>query len=259
MSRRILNSIAGVVLPIGLVALWWFTSRDSSSPYFPPLTSIVEAFFETWTAERLESDLLPSLVSVAAGFAIAIAVGVSGGVALGLSARARRDLRPVTEFFRAMPVAALVPIGLVALGPGARMEIALVAFAATWPVLVATADGVRAADHVMLDTARVFGVSPARRLVRVVIPGALPHVMAGVRISIAAAVATMIVANMLGSSSGLGHLVISAQQSFNILETWAGLLMIGLVGCALTSLVVMVEAVTLSWHRQSRATSDVAA
>jgi len=245
--------VTGLAVPVGLGVLWWVLSEDSTSPYFPPLSEILEGFQKTWTADRLSTDLLPTLVALVGGFAIAIVLGVLGGIALGLSARLRRDLRPVTEFFRSMPVVALVPIGLIVLGPGVRMEVALVAFAGMWPILVSAADGMRAADQVMVDTARVYGLPAWRRLVQVIVPGALPQMMAGVRIAVAAVVGTAIVANMLASSSGLGYLVISAQQSFNISETWAGLLMIGLVGCAMTCLVVLAERGLLRWHREWRA------
>lgn len=249
-GTRLLNSLA---LPVGLVALWWVVSSGSTSPYFPPLPEIVRGFGETWTAERLGRDLVPSLVALGLGFLAAVVGGVLGGILLGLSPRLRRDVRPVTEFLRATPVVALVPLGLVLLGPGTTMEIALIAFAGTWPILVATVDGVRAADPVALDTARVYGLSATRRLVHIVLPGAMPQIMAGVRIAVAAAIGTMVVANMLASSSGLGYLVIRAQQSFNILDTWSGLLMIGLVGCSVTGLVVLVERMALGWHRQWRA------
>ncbi|MWA04930.1 ABC transporter permease subunit [Actinomadura sp. LD22] len=242
-----------LLLPVTLPVLWWVASSRSSTPYYPPLQEILRGFRAVWTREQLAGELVPSLVSLVVGFAVAVAVGVGGGVALGLSDRLRRDVRPLTEFLRAMPVVALIPIALVLLGPGMRMEIALIAFAACWPVLVSTADGVRAADEVMLDTARIFGVPPRRRLMHVVLPGAMPQVMAGARIAVAAAVGTMVVANMVASSAGLGYLVISAQQSFNVIETWAGLLMIGIVGSCMTSAVVLIERFVLRWHRRWRA------
>jgi len=253
MSAKAIRILLGLVVPVALLAAWWFASASGTSPYFPPLADILHSFTEVWTTERIADDLLPTLVALVIGFAIAALVGIGVGLAFGLSDRLRRDFRPVTEFLRATPVVALVPIGLIVLGPGKSMEIALVAIAATWPILVGTADGVRAADQVALDTARVYGLSARRRLFSIVIPGAMPQVMAGVRIATAAAVGTVIVANMLGSTSGLGYMVITAQQSFNILETWVALLMIGLVGCALTALVVIVERRVLGWHRQWRA------
>jgi sulfonate transport system permease protein len=252
-NAKVVRALLSLVVPVGLLAVWWFASASEASPYFPPLSEILHSFTEVWTTQRIADDLVPTLVALVIGFALATLIGVGVGLAFGLSDRLRRDFRPVTEFLRATPVVALVPIGLIVLGPGKPMEIALVAVAATWPILIGTADGVRAADQVALDTARVYGLSPSRRLFSIVIPGAMPQVMAGIRIATAVAVATVIVANMLGSTAGLGYMVITAQQSFNILETWAALLAIGVLGSALTAIVVLVERRVLRWHREWRA------
>jgi ABC-type nitrate/sulfonate/bicarbonate transport system permease component len=93
-------------------------------------------------------------------------------------------------------------------------------------------------------------------LLKIVMPAALPQIAAGVRIAIAIAIATMLIANMFGSSGGLGYFVILAQQSFDILATWAGLLMIGLVGVVLSGLFALLQHRALAWHRGWRGTLD---
>jgi ABC-type nitrate/sulfonate/bicarbonate transport system permease component len=242
--------------PIVLIALWWALSAHSSSPYFPPLKDIVHGFFQTWKGSNLTTDLLPSVLRFLVGFAIALLAGISIGLLLGLSPRARRDLSPLTEFSRALPIAALVPVGLVILGPGATMEIALIAFGCVWPILVASTDGVRGVDPVLLDTARAYGLSRRQRIRTVVLPAALPQIAAGVRIAIGIGIATMVIANIFGATSGLGYFVIQAQQSFDVLGTWAGLLMIGLIGVLANGLYLIVQHRLLAWHRGWRASTE---
>jgi ABC-type nitrate/sulfonate/bicarbonate transport system permease component len=251
--RRLNQAAIALVVPVVLVALWWVLSANSASPYFPPLQDLLRSFKDTWNGDALTTNVLPSVVRLFAGFAIAIVVGVSGGILLGLSPRARRDLRPVTEYFRATPVAALVPLALVLFGAGAKMEIILIAFASTWPILVATADGVRGADPLMLEMARVYGLSSRQRIRTITLPAALPQIMAGIRIATAIAVATMVIANMFGSSAGLGYFVVTAQQSFDIQGTWTGLFMIGLIGSVVTGLLLLAQRRLLAWHRGWRA------
>ncbi|WP_280460043.1 ABC transporter permease [Nocardia carnea] len=253
MTGKLTRGLVALAVPFALAATWWLASAGSTNPYYPPLSETILNFDDVWTSDQLRTHLLPSLTSLFLGLALAAVLGVVGGIAMGSSERLRRDVRPATEFLRATPVVALVPIALVLFGPGTRMEVTMIAFAAAWPILVATTDGVRAADEVMLDTARVFGTTARGRLLRIALPSALPQVMGGVRIAVAVAVATMIVTNMVGSSAGLGYFVISAQQSFNLTETWAGLLMIGIVGCVTTSAVAVVERLALRWHRLWRA------
>jgi sulfonate transport system permease protein len=234
MTGKLTRGFLALALPIALAATWWLASAGSTNPYYPPLSEIVRNFGDVWTSDQLRTHLLPSLASLILGLALAAVFGVAGGIAMGYSERLRRDVRPTIEFLRATPVVALIPIALVLLGPGTQMEVTMIAFAATWPIVVATTDGVRAADEVMLDTVRVFGITARGRLLRVALPSALPQVMGG-------------------SSAGLGYFVISAQQSFNLKETWAGLLLIGIVGCGTTFVVAVAERLVLRWHRLWRA------
>lgn len=243
-------------LPTALVVLWWVSSQSSTTPYFPALQKIIAGSFNTWSSTELVRTLAPSLAHLLVGFALALATGLSLGVAIGLNERTRRIMSPFTEFFRAMPIAAIVPVGLVVFGPGTAMEIALICFSSSWPILVATTDAVRSVDPVMIETARVYGLTSRQRLAQIILPAALPYIAGGVRMSIALAIASMLIANMFGSTGGLGYFVILAQQSFDILATWAGLIMIGLVGVVFTGLFVLFERRALAWHRGWRGAEE---
>lgn len=252
--RRALSRYAlPLALPVALIAVWWFASSGSSSAYFPPLRENVRAFADAWLFNQVDDDLVPSVIRFVTGFGIAVVLGIAMGAALGLSPRARRDFSPVTEFFRAMPIAALVPAGLIVLGPGVRMETALIAFGSTWPILLSTTDGVRATDPAMLEMARSYGLSRAARIGRVTMPSALPQIFAGLRIALALALQIMIIANMLSGTNGLGHFVLEAQRTFNIPGMWAGILVLALLGLAVNLVFVAVEHRVLAWHRGWRA------
>lgn len=242
-----------LALPVALIAVWWFASAGSTSAYFPPLSANLQAFADAWLFDQVNADLLPSVVRFVTGFAIAVVLGIAFGAVLGLSPRARRDFSPVTEFFRAMPIAALIPAGLILLGPGARMEVALIAFGTTWPILLSTTDGVRATDPAMLEMAKSYGLSPVARIVKVTMPSALPQIFAGLRISLALALQIVIIANMLSGANGLGNFVLEAQRTFNIAGMWAGILVLALLGFAVNLVFVVAERRVLAWHRGWRA------
>jgi ABC-type nitrate/sulfonate/bicarbonate transport system permease component len=152
-----------------------------------------------------------------------------------------------------MPIAALVPMALILFGAGPQMEIALIAFGCCWPILVSTTDGVRGADPMMAEVARVYGLTPRQRVLRITLPSALPQIFAGLRIALAIGVATMVIANMFGSANGLGYFIIDAQQSFSVTRMWAGILMIGLVGATASMVLAAVQYWLLAWHRGWRA------
>jgi ABC-type nitrate/sulfonate/bicarbonate transport system permease component len=245
-----------LLVPVLLILLWWFASANSRSIYFPSLEKILVKFADTWLFAHFMSDLVPSVATFVVGFSIALVLGVSLGALLGLSRRARRNLSPLTEFFRATPVSALVPIALILFGRGFAMEIPILAFGSLWPILLSTADGVRGVDPIMIETGRAYGLSRRQQIFKIIMPAALPQIAAGVRIAIAAAIATMVFANMFGSTNGLGYFVIVAQQRFDITGTWAGLLMIAIIGCCASLLYVLAQHWTLAWHRGWRRSTD---
>jgi sulfonate transport system permease protein len=256
--KRLILVAEALALPVVLIALWWIASENSKSYFFPPLHEIVANFRQVWLFADVKTDLAPSVFHFVAGLALAIFLGILGGVPLGLSARARRDLSPITEFSRGVPFAALVPIGLVLFGPGAVMEITLIAFASVWPVLLNTADGIRSVDPVLLDSARIYGASGRRIVFGVALPAAMPRTFAGIRIAVALAVAATVVANMFASNAGLGFFVVNAQATFNVVGTWSGVLVIGLLGLAANGVFLLIEHRVLRWYRGWRRSAAAA-
>jgi ABC-type nitrate/sulfonate/bicarbonate transport system permease component len=142
---------------------------------------------------------------------------------------------------------------LVIAGPGAKMEIFSIALGSCWPILLNTVDGVRGVEPTMLENAEVYGLSRLQRVRTVVVPAAMPQVFAGLRVALAVGIAVMVVANMIGSTSGIGYLVITAQQSFDVKASWAGIVMIGLIGLLANALFVVIQHRVLAWHRGWRA------
>ena len=105
-------------LPAVLFAVWWYATADSTDFYVPPLSIILEAFGKVWTGQRLLSDVVPSLLRLAAGYLIAVAAGVGLGLLVGMRRAVRDVLEPVLEFFRAIPPPVLVPILMLVAGIG---------------------------------------------------------------------------------------------------------------------------------------------
>jgi ABC-type nitrate/sulfonate/bicarbonate transport system permease component len=248
----------GLVVPVVFFSLWWVLSENSTSPYFPPLRRTLAAFFEVWFFSRFFTDLLPSVSHFLSGLAIGVVLGVVLGTLMGLFPRLRRDVSPMTEFVRAIPTAALVPLALILFGTGFAMESFLIGLAVFFPVLVSTTAGVRSVDQVYLEVAQSYGLSFSDRLWRVIIPAAAPHILAGCRVAIAFGLAATVIANMVASGSGLGFFIVDAQTSFRLPDMWAGLIMIGLLGYLANGAFVLVEHRLLSWHRGWRGATRAA-
>jgi len=241
---------------VGLVILWWFASRDSTSFYYPPLRRILAVLRQDWFPDHLRTDLLPSLRNLGAGLALAVVAGVAGGIALGRSPYLYRSLRPIIDLIRSVPGVALVPIVLAVLGPGPNGKVLLVMGSTVWPILLNTVDGVRGLDLAYTDVVRVYRVPWRDELVRVILPGASPQIMLGIRLATSLAVIVTVVSEMYAATAGVGYYVVRAQESFAVAETWAGTIVLGMMGYALATLVALVERRVLGWHTGMRAGSD---
>jgi ABC-type nitrate/sulfonate/bicarbonate transport system permease component len=252
-SIRVLGVGLEVAVPIAVLAVWALLSADSESFYFPPLLDVFRAFGDTWLFERVGSDVLPSLGRLFAGYALAVVAAVVLGVALGSSRTLGRMVDPVVQFLRAIPAPVLIPAGILLLGVGSGMKVALIAFVCLFPVLLNTIDGVAGVDPALRETARSFQIPWRERLFRVVLPSAAPQMFAGARVSLSLAVIMMVVSEMVGSTNGIGYFVLQSQRTYAITEMWAGIFLLALLGYVLNVVFLSIERRALRWHRGARA------
>lgn len=241
-----------LAVPICLVALWWRTSENSTTVFYPPLSRIVDKLQEDWLFEQVGTDLLPSLGRFTAGYLIAVAGGIGLGTLIGLAPRLRRASQPVVEFLRSIPPPLMLPFALVVLGIGNDSKIGVIALGSVWPVLLNTIDGVRGVDPLMLDMARSFGIDRRTQVTRVMLPAASPKIAVGMRTALSVALILMIISEMQGSTNGLGFQVLSAQRSFDTAGTYAGVIVIGVVGLVVNLGFILAESRIMRWHRGAR-------
>jgi ABC-type nitrate/sulfonate/bicarbonate transport system permease component len=244
-----------VTVPLVLLVLWGVLSAGSKTFYFPPLTDILTTFKDTWLFKRVGSDVVPSLERMFGGFAIAVVLGVVGGLMLGLSARARRAAAPIVEFLRAIPPPALLPFAILVVGVGASMKVFIIAFVCVWPILLNTIDGVTSVDPTLRDTTRVYGIPDRDRIWRVMLPAASPQIFAGLRTAVSLALILMVISEMVASTNGIGYFVLQSQRTFAIPEMWSGILLLGILGYVLNGGFVLLERRLLRWHRGARASA----
>lgn len=253
MTDVLRRTLLVVALPLALFAGWWVLSADSTNIYAPPLADIVEQLRAVWVeGDRFTSDVVPSLGRLAVGYALAVALGVSLGVALGLSRTARQVLEPLLEFFRAVPAPVLIPVLILLAGIGTTQKVLVIASGCIWPVLLNTVEGVRATDEVLSETCRSYGITGLSRLRHLVLRAASPQIVTGMRQGLSIAVILMVISEMFASDNGIGYAVLDFQRSFAIPEMWSGILLLGLLGVALSLLFRAFENHTLAWYHGLR-------
>ena len=249
-AGRLLN---GAWLAALLIALWWVITDNSSSPYFPPLRTILSELKKIWFFQAARTDLVPSMEHMAIGFAVAGVLGIAGGALFWRFTMARESLSPVVYFLYVLPAPVLLPAFILLFGIGSFMKVAIIAFAALWPTLLNAIDGMRGVDPLKLDTAKTLGLSSGRTLRSVVLPAAAPQIAAGLRNSLQVAILLMVVSEMVASTAGIGYFILNAQQSFESVDMWTGIIVLGVVGSILNLIFVLIERVVLRWYYGERA------
>lgn len=236
-------------LPVVLVAIWWFASAGSTNVYFPPLSEILADFPNTWFWEGIRQEVVPSLWRLGMGFGLAVLVGVSLGMLLGMVSWLDEAARPIVEFMRATPGVAVLPIMMLLVGLGTEMKVGIIALVATWPILLNTVDGVRSVEPVLRQVASSYRLSRLDRIRYLVLPNAAPQIFAGARTSLSISVVALVISEMVGTPGGIGYFILDAQRSFATIPMWSGIIMLGVLGYLLNRLFALVEAWALRWHR----------
>ncbi|SIR50652.1 ABC transporter permease [Micromonospora avicenniae] len=250
LAGRVTRAVAAALaLPAALLALWWILTADSESYYLPPLSEILAAVDDVWLrTDRLSVDVLPSLLRLFGGFLLAVALGVSLGVAIGSSRRLRAFCEPVLEFLRAIPPPVLVPVLMLFAGIGDTMKVLVILSGCLWPILLNTVEGVRAVDEVLVETSRCYALRGPARLWHLVIRSASPQIVTGLRQGLSIGIILMVISEMFAASNGLGFSIIQFQRTFAVTEMWTGILLLGLLGFLLATLMRVFERRVLSWY-----------
>jgi len=232
---------------------WWFVSEDSTSPYFPPLHDIVVRLWDLWVVGDALPTLESSLEHFGIGYALAGALGILLGAVLWRLPRTHTAFSPLLYFIYVLPAVAILPAVSAILGYGTSMKVTIIVLATIWPTLLNTIDGLRNVDPVKLDVAKVLRMSTVRTVRSVVLPNAMPQIMAGLRNSLQVAIIMMVVSELVASTSGIGFFILNAQQNFQFTDMWTGIIVLGLMGSALTAIFVGIERIVLRWYLAARA------
>lgn len=242
-----------IIAPLVILLIWYVASASSTSFYFPPLHDILVRFKAVWLGQGFVDEAVPSLERMFIGYGLATVVGIVVGIALGLSAWARKLLGPGVEFLRALPSVVLIPFGIVVFGVNDLMKIFIIALGCSFPIILNTADGVRGVDSTLIDVSRTFHLNRFERIWRVILPSSSPQIFAGMRTSLSLALILMVVSEMLASTNGIGYSILQAQRVFAVTDVWAGILLLGILGYLINALLVLIQFWALGWHRGYRA------
>jgi sulfonate transport system permease protein len=250
-SVRIPRAAWRVVGPLAVLGLWQlvcslgvFTEIEVASP-----VQVFDAARQLWDEGALQSNLLISLQRVAEGLAVGISVGVVLAVLSGLFRLGEDLLDPVIHMARSVPILGLLPLAIIWFGVGETPKIFLIALGTTFPVYLNTYAGIRGVDVKLVEAGETFGLTRWGLVRRVVLPGALPGFLTGLRFALVGCWLIIIVAEEINAQSGIGYLIMQAQTTDRTDIMFVGLAIYAMLGLVADLVVRLLERRLLSWRR----------
>jgi len=236
--------------PVVLVVVWeWLAQAGWLSPQVLPAPSkVMRTAFKLATSGTLLNDLGVSLLRASAGFVIGTAVGATLGIFVGFSRIAEAAIDRSVQMIRAVPFLAVLPLVIVWLGVGETQKIFLVALGVTFPIYINTVLGIRQVDPKLLELGRVQGLSSIELIRRIILPGALPSILTGVRYALATAWLALVVAETIGAQSGIGFLAMDAREFLRTDVIVLTIVVYALIGVAADGIARFLERRLLAWH-----------
>ncbi|MFI8793574.1 ABC transporter permease [Streptomyces sp. NPDC055105] len=236
--------------PLGLLAVWWIASATGilSKDVLASPAQVISAVGELWDNGQLSDALATSLTRSGAGLVIGLTAGLTLGVVTGFTRLGDELLDSSIQTLRTIPFLALVPLFMVWFGINETAKILLIAVATTFPMYVSTYGGVRNADSKLVEAMRSFGMSRLAIVREVVLPGALPSLLAGLRLSMTLSVIALIAAEEINATAGIGYLMAQAQSYARTDILAVCILIYGLLGLTADAVVRLLERALMPWR-----------
>ena len=237
------DRLKALLLPVAAIAILELIAQVTviSSDSLAAPSAIAMAFVEALLDGTILSATRDTLASAFAGLAIGGGIGLVLGILLGLMTALDRLMQVTIESIRPIPSIALLPLALIALGFGYRMEIVIVAWACTWPVLILTRAAVGGVEPRLLEVSRALRLSPLARVTKIVIPAALPRIFVAFRLAAGIALIVAVTVEIAINPLGLGFAIMTAQQALQPQLMLALLVWMGLVGFTLNAALIFAQ------------------
>ncbi len=233
-----------LILPF-IVVVVWFIIADVLEIFpiyiLPGPVEVVQSFIDLLLSGRLFSDILSTLYKVIIGLLLASIVGVVFGIILGWSKRLERLCTLIISILRPIPPIAWIPFSILWFGIGSTPAIFIIFMGCVFPILVYTIDGVHRTKDVLIEAALSFGATDSQMLTDVILPSTIPYIVSGIKVAMGVALMCTISAEMIGSSSGIGYMILTSANLFDTGSTVVGMLEIGCIGIVFDYIITRIQ------------------
>jgi ABC-type nitrate/sulfonate/bicarbonate transport system permease component len=252
-EERMPRSFYRWISPLVLLLVWELASRIGlANPLIlPPPSKALADLINLAIDGELARALWASLYRIVCGFALAVAVGITLGALMARVLLLDLLLDPLVELLRPISPLAIFPLAILWFGIGDASKVFVIALAASFPVILNTYAGVRSIDPNFFRASHSLGATPAEIFTSIVLPGSLPQIFTGVRLAWGISLIVVIAAEMVGATTGIGYMVLEAQQTFRTERVFAGIIVIGLLGFLTDIGFRRLRSAWLPWYRET--------
>lgn len=238
---------AGVIL-LFLAAVELAVRMKWVNPILIPAPTIVaERTWEILAKGEFLKPLGATLYLLGVAYLAASALAIAVGLLMGRFRAVHHLLEPLVEVMRPLPKPALLPPLILFLGLGDAMKLAVIGLGVFFPVLINTVQGVKGVDPVLIDTGRTFRVGGRALLLEIVLPAALPLILAGMRVALGLGLILVVIAEMMSGTGGVGYLIIDMQRTFRVQHMYAWIVILAVLGYALNAAFLKLEHRLIHW------------
>jgi NitT/TauT family transport system permease protein len=240
----------GLAVFVVLIAVMEAGTRNGwiSALTLPKPSDVLATFKELWDSGLLFKHLGPSLSRLAVGATLGAGFGIAVGILIGLFSYIRAGLVPVVAAIFPIPKIALLPLFVIWFGIDEASKYALIAFGTFTPTVVATYGAVDNVDRSLIRMGQSFGLSWLSIVRKIVLPGAMPGILSGLRISLAIAIILLVAAEMLGAEYGIGAYILEAGSLYDLERLFAGVVILSVLGVVLSTAIGFIERRLLGWR-----------
>ena len=237
-------------LPLGIIVVWQALSVAGWIPgrVLPAPTDVAVAGWKLLQSGELLRNIWVSFWRAIVGFAVGASIGFAFGLANGLSQRSERVFDSTLQMVSNIPHLALIPLVILWFGIDEEAKLFLVALGVFFPIYINTQHGIRTVDTQLVEMGRTYGMSPTTLFWRVILPGALPSIFVGLRYALGIMWLTLIVAETISASSGIGYMAMQAREFLLVDIVVLSILIYALLGKLADSTARLLERLCLSWH-----------
>ncbi|MGM9923595.1 MAG: ABC transporter permease [Bacillus sp. (in: firmicutes)] len=247
--------LRGAFLPVLVVVLWQTLSSLGLLPeqlFSSPLL-IAASFIELIQSGEMAKHLQISLTRAALGFVLGGTLGLLVGVIVGMNKKSEEYLNPSIQMLRTVPLLVITPLFIMWFGFGELSKVLLIALGAFFPLYLQTFLGMRNVDKKLYDVALIFEYSRMEKVMKLMIPAALPNILLGIRLALSAAWMCLVVAELLGADRGVGFMIQDARSFMQTDIVFVGIIIFAVAGKLSDSIVRFFEEHLLKWQDSFKA------